>query len=199
MEPHISAYEKLGFVAGRAGSRLPDNVPNNLYATRDKAFIHIAAVGEPVFRRLATVMQRADLADDGRFRSGLDRAGHADELDAIISAWTESHDLDALETLLHDAGVPASRIFTMADIFRDAHFAARGAIVDAPDPELGSIKMANVVPRLSDTPGRVRRAGGGVVGADTRDVLQRVAGLSAAEIDRLSTAGVIACSSREVQ
>ena len=199
MEPHISAYEKLGFVAGRAGSRLPDNVPNNLYATRDKAFIHIAAVGEPVFRRLATVMQRADLADDGRFRSGLDRAAHADELDAIISAWTESHDLEALETLLHDAGVPASRIFTMADIFRDAHFAARGAIVDAPDPELGSIKMANVVPRLSDTPGRVRRAGGGVVGADTRDVLQRVAGLSAAEIDRLSTAGVIACSSREVQ
>jgi crotonobetainyl-CoA:carnitine CoA-transferase CaiB-like acyl-CoA transferase len=199
MEPHISAYDKLGYVAGRAGSRLPDNVPNNLYPTRDKGFIHIAAVGDPVFRRLAAVMQRDDLADDMRFRTGLDRAANADELDAIIAEWTEARDLDTLEALLHNSSVPASRIYTMADIFRDAHFAARGAIVDAPDPELGSIKMANVVPRLSETPGRVRRAGGGVVGADTQDVLQRVAGLSAAEIDGLATAGVIACASREIQ
>jgi crotonobetainyl-CoA:carnitine CoA-transferase CaiB-like acyl-CoA transferase len=198
MEPHLSAYEKLGFVAGRAGSRLPDNVPNNLYPTRDKSFIHIAAVGDPVFRRLATVMQRGELADDIRFKGNIDRAAHADELDDIISGWTSAHDLETLETLLHNSDVPASRIFTMADIFRDTHFAARGAIVEAPDAELGSIKMANVVPRLSQTPGRVRRAGGGMVGADTSDVLQRVAGLSAAEIDSLSTAGVIACASREI-
>ncbi len=164
MEPHISAYDKLGFVAGRAGSRLPDSVPNNLYATRDKAFIHIAAVGDAVFRRFAETMQRGELADDPRFRSNLDRGTNADELDVIISAWTETHDLKTLEELLHNSAVPASRIYTMADIFQDTHFAARGAIVDAPDAELGSIKMANVVPRLSETPGRVRNAGGGVVG-----------------------------------
>lgn len=199
MEPHISAYDKLGFVAGRAGSRLPDNVPNNLYPTRDKGFIHIAAVGDPVFRRFLATMQRSDLLEDARFRGGVDRAAHADELDAIITEWTEARDLETLEKLLHESDVPASRIYTMADIFRDAHFAARGAIVDAPDPELGSIKMANVVPRLSATPGRVRRAGGGVVGLDTRDVLQRVAGLSTAEIDGLAMAGVIACPSLEVQ
>ena len=198
MEPHIAAYEKLGFVAGRAGSRLPDNVPNNLYATRDQGFVHIAAVGDPVFRRLLLTMQRNDLLEDARFRTGIDRAAHADELDAIIAEWTEAHDLASLEKLLHESDVPASRIFTMADIFRDPHFAARRAIVDAPDQELGSIKMANVVPRLSATPGRVRRAGGGVVGLDTRDVLARLAGLSAAEIDGLATAGVIACPS-EVQ
>lgn len=199
MEPHIAAYDKLGFVAGRAGSRLPDNVPNNLYPTRDQGFIHIAAVGDPVFRRFLVTMQRSDLLEDARFRGGVDRAVHADELDAIITEWTEARDLETLEKLLHEFDVPASRIYTMADIFRDAHFAARGAIVDAPDPELGSIKMANVVPRLSATPGRVRRAGGGVVGLDTRDVLQRVAGLSTAEIDGLTMAGVIACPSPEVQ
>ena len=198
MEPHIPAYDKLGVVAGRAGSKLPDSVPNNLYPTRDKAFIHIAAVGDPVFRRFAITMGRGDLADDARFRGNLERTDHADELDAIIAAWTGAHDLDALEKLLHASAVPASRIYTMADIFRDPHYAARGAIVEAPDGELGSIKMADVVPRLSETPGRVRHAGGGVVGADTRDVLHRVAGLSAAEIDNLVAAGVVACASREV-
>jgi crotonobetainyl-CoA:carnitine CoA-transferase CaiB-like acyl-CoA transferase len=198
MEPHIPAYDKLGVVAGRAGSKLPDSVPNNLYPTRDKAFIHIAAVGDPVFRRFAVTMGRGDLADDARFRGNLERGDHADELDAIIGAWTEAHDLETLEKLLHASGVPASRIYTMADIFRDPHYAARGAIVEAPDGKLGSIRMANVVPRLSETPGRVRHAGGGVVGTDTRDVLHRVAGLSAAEIDNLVAAGVVACASHEV-
>lgn len=199
MEPHIAAYDKLGFIAGRAGSRLPDSVPNNLYRSRDDNYIHIAAVGDPVFRRLLVVMQRSDLLKDGRFRTAADRAAHADELDAIIAEWTEAHDLDALEKLLHGSDVPASRIYTMADIFGDAHFAARGAIADAPDQKLGSIKMANVVPRLSATPGRVRWAGGGVVGIDTREVLQRVAGLSAADIDILAAAGVVVCASPGVQ
>jgi crotonobetainyl-CoA:carnitine CoA-transferase CaiB-like acyl-CoA transferase len=199
MEPHVSAYDKLGVIAGRAGSRLPDSVPNNLYPTRDKSFIHIAAVGDPVFRRFLTAMQRDDLLEDARFQKGVDRATHADELDSIIAEWTEAHDLETIEKVLDGASVPASRIYTMADIFRDAHFAARGAIVDVPDSELGSVKMANVVPRLSDTPGRVNHAGGGVVGMDTSDVLQQVAGLSVADIDRLTAAGVILCPSPEVR
>jgi crotonobetainyl-CoA:carnitine CoA-transferase CaiB-like acyl-CoA transferase len=199
MEPHIPAYDKLGHVAGRAGSRLPDNVPNNLYPTSDNAFIHIAAISDSLFRRLAALMGRSDLPDDPRFLSGVDRAAHADELDAIVAGWTAVHDLTTLEKLLQGSDVPASRIYTMADIFRDTHFNARGAIVDAADSELGSIRMANVVPRLSQTPGRVRHAGGGVVGADTREVLSRVAGLDAAGIDYLVAAGVVACAPREVQ
>ncbi len=198
MEPHIMAYDKLGHVAGRAGSRLPDNVPNNLYPSSGGHFIHIAAITDSLFRRLAALMEQNDLVNDVRFRSGVDRAAHADELDTIIAEWTATHDLDALEQLLQSASVPASRIYTMADIFRDAHFKSRGAIVDVADTEFGSIKMANVVPRLSETPGRVRHAGGGAVGRDTRDVLHRVAGLSVSEIDSLVAARVVACASREV-
>src|SRR5262249_17445151 len=159
-------------IANRAGPRLPDNVPNNLYVTRDGGFVHIAAISDSLFRRLAGVMGRPELADDKRFSTGLLRTKHADELDEAIAAWTAAHDQDEVDRLLQDAHVPASRIYTMADIFRDAHFAARSAIVAAPDDELGSIRMANVVPRLSATPGRVRHAGGGLVGQDTRDVLE---------------------------
>ena len=197
MEPHIPAYEKLGHVAGRAGPRLPDNTPNNLYPTRDGGFIHIAAIGEPVFRRFLAVMGRPELIEDPRFRTAVDRAKNDDALDALIADWTQTHDLEDLEGKLLKAEVPAARIFTMADIFRDPHYAARGAIVDAPDGELGSVKMANVVPRLSETPGRVRHAGGGHVGADTQAVLQDIAGLSATEISALAATGVIACADSE--
>ncbi|MCC7273502.1 MAG: CoA transferase [Alphaproteobacteria bacterium] len=198
MEPHIPAYDKLGHVAGRAGSRLPDNTPNNLYPTRDRSFIHIAAVGEPVFRRFAACMGAPELADDPRFSTGVARARHEDALDALVVGWTEAHDLAELERILEAADVPATRIFTMADIFRDPHYAARGAIAAAPDAALGTIAMANVVPRLSATPGRVRHAGGGIVGADTRAVLRRVAGFTEAEIDRLDAAGVVVCAGEAV-
>lgn len=193
MEPHIPAFEKLGHVANRAGPRLPDNTPNNLYPTRDGNFIHIAAVGEPVFRRFLGALGKSELINDPRFRTPVDRSRNENELDAIIEAWTSSHDLAALERILQEADVPATRIYTMADIFRDPHYKARRAIVDAPDAELGSVKMANVVPRLSATPGRVRHAGGHTVGGDTRAVLRGLAGLSDGEIEALHAAGVIAC------
>jgi crotonobetainyl-CoA:carnitine CoA-transferase CaiB-like acyl-CoA transferase len=139
-------------------------------------------------------MERPELANEERFSTGRLRAAHADELDEAIAAWTAAHDQEEVERLLQEAHVPASRIYTMADIFRDAHFAARGAIVDAPDEELGSIRMANVVPRLSATPGRVRHAGGGLIGQDTKDVLEKILGLSAAEIERLQADGIVACA-----
>ena len=109
-------------------------------------------------------------------------------LDAIIGAWTSGFVLDVLEPMLQERDVPASRVFTMADIFSDPHFAARGSIVHAPDADLGSIAKPAPAPRLSATPGAVIHAGG-AIGADTVDVLGRVAGLTSTEIDALLASG----------
>jgi crotonobetainyl-CoA:carnitine CoA-transferase CaiB-like acyl-CoA transferase len=196
LEPHIPAYDKLGVIANRAGSKLPDNVPNALFPTRDASFVHIATVGEPVWRRLAAAIGHHELTEDSRFRTAPDRAAHEEELDRIITAWTTAHDVAEIEGVLQAADVPATRIYTVADIFRDPHFAARQALTDAPDRELGSIKTANVVPRLSVTPGRVRHAGAGVVGGDTRSVLREMCGLTDPAIDALCDSGVIVCADR---
>ena len=192
MEPHIPAYQKLGVVANRAGSGLADSTPNNLYASRDQQFIHITAMGDAVFKRLCETMGQPALAADARFKDPVVRAGHVTALDDLIARWCASHDLARLETLLNEAGVPATRIFTMADIFRDPHYQARNAIVELPDDEMGTVAMAAPVPRLSATPGRIRHAGRRV-GQDTREVLGRVAGLSTAALDQLEAARVIYC------
>ena len=191
-EPHIPAYDKLGTVATRAGSRLPDNVPNALFECADGEFIHIATVGEPTFRRLTVAMGHPALADDPRFRTAGDRARNAAALEAAITAWTRAQPLRQVEAILQQHDVPATRIYSMADIFCDPQFAARQAIVDAPDAELGAIKMANVFPRLSATPGKVRHAGRGAVGCDTRSVLQELA-LTDTDIEALQKAGVVVC------
>ena len=192
MEPHVPAYQKLGVVAARAGTALPDSTPNNLYASRDQQFIHITAMGDAVFKRLCETMGEPALADDARFKDPVVRAGHATAIDDIIARWCASHDLTALEKMLNEAGVPATRIFTMTDIFRDPHYQARKAIVELPDDEIGTVAMAAPVPRLSATPGRIRHAGRRV-GQDTRQVLATVAGLSDAAIDQLEAARVVYC------
>jgi len=98
--------------------------------------------------------------------------------------------MDEVYKILLEGGVPAGPIYTVADAFRDPHFAAREMIVDVPDDVLGSVKLVNVVPKLSATPGEIHWSGR-ELGADTRAVLSAYLGLSAAEIDRLAAAGAI--------
>jgi len=196
MEPHIPAFQKLGLVASRTGSRLPDSTPNNLYLTRDRQFIHITAMGEAVFRRLVACMQSPQLAADPRFADAVSRSRHHQEIDDLIGQWTARHELAELESMLNDAGVPATRIYTMADIFADPHYAARGTIAYAFDEDrLGEVAMAAPVPRLSQTPGAIRHAGHRI-GQDTRHVLSELLELSDAEIERLERKGIVGCDRR---
>lgn len=81
----------------------------------------------------------------------------------------------------------------MADIFTDPHYAARNMLVDIPDAELGSVKVANVAPRLSGTPGAIRQAGG-QIGVDTEETLASVLNLTGDEIAALAGEGVISCA-----
>jgi crotonobetainyl-CoA:carnitine CoA-transferase CaiB-like acyl-CoA transferase len=192
MEPYVPAYEKLGFVATRTGSRLPDNAPNNLYTTKDGRHIHVAAVSEPTWRRLMTAIGREDALADPRFATFTDRATHEDAIDEIIGEWAAGMDLEAADAILQEAGVPASRIYTMADVYADPHYAAREMLTDVPDDDLGSVRLASVVPKLSGTPGRIDKAGG-QVGVDTQAVLAGFLDMSEAAISALEADGVIFC------
>ena len=190
MEPWIPAFDKTGFVANRCGSRLPESTPNNLYPTDDGQFIHITAMGDAVFRRLAQAMGQPGLAEDARFARATDRSTHVEEIDDLIARWTRAHTLADLEQALERAAVPAMRIFTIADIFADPHYRARGTIVRAPDDDLGSVAMAQVAPRLSATPGVVRHAGRHL-GEDSRHVLRQWLAMDDAALDALQREGVV--------
>lgn len=185
MEPHVPAFAALGAVPTRTGSRLPNSTPNNLYPTADGDFIHITAGNDATFERLTACMGAPRLAEDERFRTATARSRHEDDIDDIIADWTSGRPLTELERKLDANAVPAARIFTLRDIFADEHYRARDMLLEMPDEVLGSVTLPGVVPGLSETPGAVRWAGR-EVGVDTRDVLTRVAGYEAGEIDALA-------------
>ncbi|MGE4370336.1 MAG: CaiB/BaiF CoA transferase family protein [Burkholderiaceae bacterium] len=175
MEPYVPAFEKLGFVPKRVGPNLPTMAPNSLYPTADDAWILIAANSNNIFKRLVDVMGQPQLLEDPRF-STIRARGMAENmkaLDKIIAEWTCQHSSNALEEQLVANAIPASRIYTISDIYEDAHFQARDMLLTIPHPTLGSTTQAGIVPKLSRTPGRVRHTGPDV-GANSVEILKDI-------------------------
>lgn len=170
MESMVSEYHVAGYIRERTGPILPNVSPSNVFDTADGKLLLIAANQDTVFRRLAQAMGQPGLAADPRYATHAARGECQPELDARINEWTKTIDLERLQALLEDNGVPCGLIYTAPDMLRDPHFAARQAIVDVPHPDFGMLKMQNVAPRLSETPGAVRHVGP-ELGEHTEEVL----------------------------
>ena len=113
-----------------------------------------------------------------------------EELDAMISDWTKERTGEEVLAVMAEAGVPAGKVFTAADMVEDEHYRARGNVVEVEDPEIGPFPMQNVVPRLSRTPGEVRWTGP-ALGQHNDGVYGKVLGLSEEERSGLRERGVI--------
>lgn len=191
MESHVPAFDKLRENPRRVGSRLPGSTPNNLYPTKNGEMIAIAAASDSVFRRLAHAMGRPELLKDERFATAMRRTQHEDEVDEIVRVWTEVRSVDEIESVLHKENVPASRVFSVEDIFNDPHYRARKMLVRLPHDGLGEVTVTAPVPKLSETPGVIRWSGGRV-GQDTRSVLAEL-GLTPSELANLEEESAIYC------
>jgi formyl-CoA transferase len=189
-ESLVTEYQVAGYTRERTGAILPNVAPSNVYPTADGQLVLVAANQDTVFRRLAAVMARPELADDPRYASHSARGEHQVELDGLIAGWTATLDAGRLLAALEEAGVPAGRIYRAADMLVDPHYQARQAIVRLADPELGEIAMQNVAPRLSATPGRVAWPGP-ALGQHNREVYQGLLGLPEEEVERLADQAVI--------
>ena len=190
MESLVTEYAYSGYVRERTGATLPRIAPSNVYPTRDGTYVLIAANQDNVFRRLTAAMGRPELADDPRYATHDARGERQAELDALIAAWTLGQDRVALGALLDEAGVPRGDIYRGAEMLEDAHFTARDTIARVMHPKLGELRMQNVAPRLSDTPGRIRGAGP-ELGEHNDAVLRGVLGLDAVRLAELQAARVI--------
>lgn len=178
MESTVSDYSVSGAKRQRTGSALPGIAPSNVYPCRDGEYL-IGANQDGVFARLAAAMGRPELASDERYATHRARGARQEELDGLIGEWTKTLTIAELEARMIEAGVPAGRVYDAEDMMADPHFAARDALVKVDDAEFGEVTMQGVFPKLSDTPGSIRRPAPLAVGQDTADVLRRWLGREA--------------------
>jgi len=190
MESLITEYDAAGYIRERQGSILPNVAPSNVYPTRDKNMILIAANQDTVFKRLTEAMDRPDLAEDEKFRTHSARGANQVELDTIISEWTQTIDGPELESLMSDCGIPSGKIYRAPEMLEDAHFKAREAIIKTQHPKFGELMMQNVAPKLSATPGSVRLPGP-TLGQHNEEIYRQMLNYDDARLATLAAAGII--------
>jgi formyl-CoA transferase len=189
MESLLPEYSAFGAVREAAGSALPGIAPTNAYRCADGGYAIVAGNGDSIFRRLMECIGRPDLAADPALAGNAGRVAQVEMLDAAIGDWTAQRTVDEVLAALDAAHVPAGRIYTIADIAADPHYAARGMLQQVPMRDGSALAVPGFVPKLSLTPAS-HRHNAPALGADTDAVLKEI-GLSAEQIAALHARGIV--------
>lgn len=189
VEPSLMDYDQLGISPSRTGNRSEHVVPRNAYQCGDGSWVALSASAQSIFERLVAAIGRPELAHDPRFATNDVRLEHVEELDGIISDWVAKRNRPDVLAVMQAAEVAMGPVYDVPAIFADEHMVARGSFVTVDDPQLGPMRLVNVVPRLSDTPGRVCHTGP-QLGEHNAEIYGEL-GLDDAELQSLAAEAVI--------
>ena len=189
MESVVTEYDKTGYIRERTGAILPKLAPSSVYPTTDGGVL-IAGNQDTVFQRLAMAMERPELARDPRYATHHARGEHQHELDELIAAWSCRLSSDEVLERMEHHGVPAGRIYRAPEMLADPQFQARESIIGVPHPDFGTLRMQNVAPKLSATPGTIRSPSP-EPGQHNEEIYRDLLGYDAARLEDLRTRGII--------
>ena len=189
MESLVPEFDVFGFVRERTGNIMPGITPSNTHTTRDGKHVIVGANGDAIFRRCMEVMQRPDLAADPALQTNAGRDTRATELYGVIDDWVKRHDEADVLKQLGEAGVPASRIYSIEDMFKDPQFLAREMLQSAELPDGKQFRMPGIVPKLTATPGGVDSIGPAL--GEHTDVILKKLGYSSAQFLELREKGAV--------
>ena len=189
MESMVPEFDVMGFVRERTGNIMPGITPSSIHTCSDGKAVQIGANGDAIFQRFMRAIGRDDLADDPTLADNAGRDTRRDELYALIDQWAASLPQDEVLKVLEQAEVPASKIYSAADMFTDPQYLAREMFLNATLPDGKAFKMPGIVPKLSETPGSADWTGP-ALGEHTDSILHRL-GYDETQIAELRGRGAI--------
>ena len=189
MESMVPEFDVFGFIRERSGNIMPGITPSSIHTCCDGKHIQIGANGDAIFQRFMRAIGRADLADDPSLADNAGRDLRRDEIYGVIDRWVANLPLEEVEAILKQAEVPASRIYSAEDMFKDPQFLAREMFLNAKLPDGKDFKMPGIVPKLSDTPGSVTWTGPRL--GEHNEAVLTALGYSTEEIASLLNSGAL--------
>jgi len=187
--PEAAVYQLTGKIKTRTGSRSNTACPRNVFPTKDGRWISISASMQAMVDRLYKALGVPELLDDPRFRTNADRVANADATEAPIRAFTSAHTLEEGMAFFEQHEITAAPVYDIDQFMADPHVRARQVVVELPDKDMGTIPMHAVVPRLSASPGALRRPAPDL-GEHTAEVLGRL-GVDGAALEDLARRKII--------
>ena len=187
--PQPIAYDQLGVVQERSGNRSVNNAPRNTYQTKDGKWVAISTSSQNIAERVMHLVGHPEFIDEPWFKSGSERAKHADELDPVVSEWISKRTKEEVVEAFEEVNAAIAPIYSIEDIMHDPQYEALDSVISVEDPELGPIKMQNVLFRLSETPGEVKWSGP-PLGEHNEEVFGKL-GIDKEELETLAEKGVV--------
>ena len=155
----VSAFDQLGVIQNRTGNRSSNNVPRNAYKTKDGRWVALSTASPSIARRVLNLCGGEGTADDPRYATNTERVKRIEEVDGMVASWIAARTLREVLDAFEKVEAAIGPIYDAAQIVEDPQYLARESVISVPDPELGELKMQNVFPRMSRTPGRIRFPG----------------------------------------
>jgi crotonobetainyl-CoA:carnitine CoA-transferase CaiB-like acyl-CoA transferase len=187
--PQPIAYDQLGVIQERTGNRSNNNAPRNTYQTKDGKWVAISTSAQNIAERVMRLVGRPEFIEEPWFQKGSERAKHADELDEAVGDWISKRTTDEVVQAFEEANAAITPIYNIEDIMQDPQYQALNSIITVEDPELGPIKMQNVLFRLSETPGEVKWSGP-QLGEHNEEVYGKL-GIDEERLEELKAEGVV--------
>ncbi len=188
--PGVMFADQLGVEGRRTGNRSINNAPRNLYRTADDHWVAVSTSADSIARRVMTLVGHPEVIDQEWFATGSQRAEHADELDHMVGSWIAARTQDQVLDAFAKAGAAVAPVYGPEELLDDPHVLATGMVPAIDDPDLGPLRMHDVLYRMSETPGRIRHTGRSL-GADTDTILGDELGMDAEALADLRDRGII--------
>ena len=188
--PQTLVYDQLGVAQGRTGNRTPFGAPRNTYQAKDGRWLGLSASSQSIAERVMRLVGREDIGQASWFRDHVGRLEHADELDAIIGGWIGERDSEEVLQAFAQFEAAIAPIYSIADFILDPQVQARETITTAEHPKLGKVRVQNVLPRLSKTPGQIRHLGP-ELGAHNREIFVEEMGHSEEDLAEWKGEGTV--------
>lgn len=187
--PAVIYADQLGLDQDRTGNRSQNNSPRNLYRTKDDHWVAVSTSAQAIAERVLRLVGHPEVIDEPWFATGRQRAQHAELLDGYVGSWVEQRTRDEVVQEFEAAGAAVAPVYRPSELLVDEQIVATEMITRVPDPDLGSVRMQNVMWRMTKSPGSIRHTGR-PLGADTDEVLTAL-GHDPSELRDLRERGVI--------
>lgn len=187
----VMAQVMNGVQPPRIGNRDPHLAPHGLFRCQgDDRWISIVVASDEEWQRLSSAIGRPELTTDQRFATLAARKQNEDELEKLVTVWTETHSDEDATRKLQAAGIAAFPALTNKELAEDQHLQSRGFFVEQAHPEVGVRRHAGLPWVFSDTPCQVQNPAP-CLGQDTDDVMHRVLGYTPEDISAFKARSVL--------
>ena len=190
LEGVIAEYQKLGNIRERVGNQNEVVAPADNFLTKDGKWIVFVLTSDTLFERFLKVIDREDLISDPRFNDNVSRIRNRDALHAAIREWVGQKALSEVHELFEEKGIPYGLVYNAKDIYEDPQNRERGNIIEIQDQEIGPVEMQCVIPKLSETAGKVTSSAP-ILGEHNQEIYGGLLGLTDEEMEALREEEII--------